>query len=664
MPTADILILSSLAGNRSCLTDWLAPLGLGCEAFADEAALRERLRRQRLDPPRLLLLDGHPAEQCYRLVNRLLGDPAVGELPILLLLDNLSDDSRRLYGELFYGLDWLAKPLAPARLRERVEAALALDAARRGLESALAGADWERAWREGLLAVDAGGRIRFASRQAARWLRMSPLGLCDLPLQSLLEAPVAAVDASWAEAGLVRGLGERQALELPRLQLWRGDGGRLEAQAALLRPTAPGLPMALAFRPLAGGAAPALATVARLDLLTGLPTRPALDEALASALAMARPLALLVLDIDHLRHLNDTLGHDLGDLLLRAVAARLRGPAQSGGRLVTLGGGRFALLLEGVADYREAGRIGRRLQAQFQRPFLLQGHEVFCSVSLGIALAPAAGHDPVQLLQVAVQALDRAKAMGRGGAQFAAALHNRFGLESLEREAALVAALRGRRLGLAWRPWRAADGRVLAWQPRVTWPGGDGDPEVVAEEAGLGRAVAEWCLRQALRQPLPAGARLLLSPDPAALLDSRAPERLAARLRRHGLAPGQVFCRVPWREEEAGAWARQLPALAAAGIGVALQPEGALLDLSPLAALPVATLLLPTPALAGLPPERKLAAVAGLGALGRALGWTLWAELPRSAARAAIYSAGAEACAEDFKVIPEISGHFDLPVQG
>lgn len=148
MPTADILILSPLPANRARLREWLAPLGHRSAELADEASLRDCLRRQRLDPPRLLLLDGHPAEACYPLVNRLLGDAAVGELPILLLLDNLADEGRRFYGDLFHGLDCLPKPLDPGLLRERVAAALALDAARRALESALAGADWGRAWRE------------------------------------------------------------------------------------------------------------------------------------------------------------------------------------------------------------------------------------------------------------------------------------------------------------------------------------------------------------------------------------------------------------------------------------------------------------------------------------------------------------------------------------
>lgn len=662
MLVADILILSPLPANRARLAEWLAPLGLGCDLVPDEAGLRQRLRRQRLDPPRLLLLDGHPAEACYPLVNRLLGDPVVGELPLLLLLDNLADEGRRFYGDLFHGLDCMAKPLDPGALRERVGALLALEAARRSLEAGLAGADWGRAWQEGLLAADAGGRIRFASRQAARWLRLSPLALCGLPLQSLLEAPVPAVDASWSAGPLAAALGGHRALELPRLKLWRGDGGCLDVQAALLRSLAPALPVVLAFRPLADAGAAAVATVARIDPVSGLPARQALEEALAGALAARRPLALLLFGIDHLRHLNDTLGHDLGDLLLRAVASRLRA-ARPGGLLAALGHGRFALLLDGLADHREAGRIGRRLQAQFQRPFLLQGHEVFGSVSLGIALAPAAGHDAPQLLQVADQALDRARATGRGGLQFAAALHNRFGLEAMEREAALVEALRARRLALAWRGWRDGGGRALAWQPRPRWPDGGDDAEAVAQEAGIGRALAGWCLREALRRCPPHGGGLLLAPDPDGLLDARAPERLLARLRRHGHDPARVLLRIPWREDEAAAWARQLPRLAAAGLGLALQPEAAVIDLARFAALPPMVLLLEGEVVPGWPAQRWPAVLAGVVDLCRALAWRVWWAPGASGPDASmLFSSGVEACGGDFECLRQSGEVVRIPI--
>lgn len=658
MLTADLLVVSSVPANRDRLGEWLAPLGLSCCLLEDEAGLLQALRQRRRAPPRLLVLDGHPADECYSLVNRLQGEPAAVELPIVLLADNLADSSRRFYSDLLHGVECLPKPVDPARLRELAEACLAQEEVRRAFEASLAGADWGRIRSEGLLVLDDSGRIRHASRQAARWLRLSPLGLGGLSLQSLLELPVTGMDAPWAATSLARALGDASALELPRLSLWRGDGGSLAVQAALLRLPAAGLPLALAFRPLQAAATDDLATLARVDLLTGLPTRPHLEEALRPALSGKQPLALLLLDLDHLRHINETLGYDLGDQLLRAVATRLRAVRESG-LLASLGGGRFALMVEPVSDYRVAGRLAQRLQSQLRLPFLLAGHEVFCSISVGIGLAPSAGDDAEQLLRAAERALERAKALGRGVIQFAAAEQNRFGIERLEREAAFHLALREDRLALAWRAWRRADGTVLALQPQARWPG-EADPgseegraAQLAEECGLARELSEWLLRQALRQPPPPGVALVLALTPAQLVDADVLDRLVSRLQRQGVAPDQVLLFIPWRADEAGLLRRHLPQLAARGLRLALCLAASGADLEALAAVRWQALVLGAEPLRRLAPEAAAGVLAGLGALAGKLGCGVFCEggVPAYSGEA-LFALGIEACSEDFMPLP------------
>lgn len=658
MPTPTLIVLSPVAANRERLLDWLAPLGGHGVAVADETALRALLRRHRLNPPGLLVFDGHPAEESYSLVNRLQGDPVGADLPVLLLADNLADDSRRFYADLLHGIDCLPKPVTPERLRERAAAALAADAARRALEGSLAGADWGQARREGLLALDTGGRIRYASRQAARWLRLGPGALQGMSLQSLLEAPVPAVDAPWDESWPVRALGGQRALDIPRLALWRGDGGSLVVSAALVRQGAGDIAYAFAFRPLdeAAAAAPDLAGLARVDLLTGLPTRPHLEEALAPQMAEARPLALLLLDLDHLRHINETLGYDFGDHLLRAVAARLRA-AREAGLLASLGGGRFALMVEGVADYRVAGRLAQRLQAQFRLPFLLAGHEVFCSISIGIALSPAAGDDPEQLLRAAERALERAKAVGRGVIQFHAAELNRFSIERLERETAFHQALREERLGLAWRLWRDAGGGLVAVQPRPAWPGAPaeaGDLDRLAEECGHGRELGDWLFRQAARHhDLAGGIALAFAVSPAQLLDPFGVARLRAWLQRQAWAPGRVLLFVPWREDEAALLRRRLPELAEEGVRLALYLNAHGSALEALAAGPWQALVLGGDFLRGLPPAQAPRVLRALVALAATLDCGVYCESPPPGMTpAAVFAAGADACGEDFAQLP------------
>lgn len=662
MPTPTVLVLSPLAANRERLLDWLAPLGERCQAVADETELRALLRQHRLKPPGLLVFDGHPADECYSLVNRLQGDPVGAELQVLLLADNLADSSRRFYAELMHGIDCLPKPLEPERLRERAAAALAADAARRALVASLAGADWAQALREGLLALDADGRVRYASRQAARWLRLSPAALVGLSLQSLLEAPVPAVDSPWAESWLLRALGPQRALDVARLSLWRGDGGSLVVRAALVRQAADGLAYAFAFRPLdeAAAAAPDLAGLARVDLLTGLPTRPHLEEALAPLLAEARPLALLLLDLDHLRHINETLGYDFGDQLLRAVAARLRAVREAG-LLASLGGGRFALMVEAVADYRVAGRLAQRLQAQFRLPFLLAGHEVFCSISIGIALSPAAGDDPEQLLRAGERALERAKAVGRGVIQFHAAELNRFSIERLERETAFHLALREEGLELAWRLWRDSVGTIVAVQPRAGWPGAPGqagDLDRLAEECGHSRELGDWLFRQAARHHhLPAGVALAFAVSAAQLLDPFGAARLRAWLQRQALAPGRVLLFIPWREDEAALLRRRLPELEGEGIRLALYLTAQGSALEALAAAPWQALVLGGDFLRGLPPAQAPQVLRALVAMARTLECPVYSEVPPPGmSQAEVFAAGVGACGEDFARLPRELG--------
>ncbi|MFN3585996.1 MAG: diguanylate cyclase domain-containing protein, partial [Moraxellaceae bacterium] len=475
-----------------------------------------------------------------------------------------------------HGVEVLAKPVADADWLARVHALLALAAGRQAIEASLAGADWQHTLREGLLAIAHDGQVRYANPQAGRWLRLSPLALTRLHLLSLLEPPVAPLQPDWAGTPLAHAIAQGTVLDIHPLTLWRQDGGSLTVRAALV--PQPNGPFAALF---AFGPAPPdtarqqAARLAHVDLLTGLPSRPALEAALRPLTGGTLRPAVLLLDIDHLRHINQTLGHGLGDQLLQAAAARLRG-AREPGLLVALGGGRFAFLCDDVADYRAAGRLAQRLKAQFRLPFLLAGHEVFCTVSIGIALYPASGHDPDTLLTGAELALNRAKALGRNLIQFDSAELNRFSIERMEREAALQAALAEGRLALTFHEWHDADGRVRWRQPWPVLSGIDDVPQLAAE-CGLAGALGDWLLAALPSQWPPAAgtpAGLVLSAGLFGLPEPEAAARLLALCPRLGLSPADVLLVVRWREDEAARWPGVLARLAAQGMPAALYLDG------------------------------------------------------------------------------------------
>ena len=176
---------------------------------------------------------------------------------------------------------------------------------------------------------------------------------------------------------------------------------------------------------------------ARTDELTGLANRRAFNEVLERTLARRpedRHLALLVADLDDFKAVNDALGHHYGDELLRLAAPRIQQAVRSGDVVARIGGDEFAVLLAD-ADGALAVRIAERLRAGFRRPFRVGSRPLVIAPSVGIALVPDDGREPVELLQHADLAMYEAKATRSGHARFSSSLHpaSRMRLETTER---------------------------------------------------------------------------------------------------------------------------------------------------------------------------------------------------------------------------------------
>ena len=164
-----------------------------------------------------------------------------------------------------------------------------------------------------------------------------------------------------------------------------------------------------------------VAFLARHDALTGLPNRHAMLEDLERLLmrhARGEELAVLFLDLDRFKHVNDTLGHAAGDALLRQVAQRLQAGARDTDQVVRLGGDEFAVLQCGTPQPAGSSKLARRLIAAIERPFDLDGHIARIGTSIGIAVAPFDGETADALLKNADLALYQAKSDGRGTMRF------------------------------------------------------------------------------------------------------------------------------------------------------------------------------------------------------------------------------------------------------
>jgi len=244
------------------------------------------------------------------------------------------------------------------------------------------------------------------------------------------------------------------------------------------------------------------------DLLTRLPNRVLLRDRLSLAIAQAernkRKLAVMFLDLDHFKLVNDTLGHTIGDRLLKAVSNRLQSCLRSGDTLSRFGGDEFMLLLPEVRTRDDVVVIAGKILDRLSAPFSIDGHELFVGASIGIAMYPEAGDREETLIQNADIAMYHVKGNQRSGYQFfSEELNHRFSTRlTLERE--LRAALAQQELVVFYQPQIALDsGRIAAVEALVRWQHpshGLVEPERftgLAEETGLIAEIDEYVQRRA-----------------------------------------------------------------------------------------------------------------------------------------------------------------------
>jgi diguanylate cyclase (GGDEF)-like protein/PAS domain S-box-containing protein len=250
--------------------------------------------------------------------------------------------------------------------------------------------------------------------------------------------------------------------------------------------------------------------LARHDALTGLANRALFGERLEHALSRAEQngqLAVLHVDIDRFKQINDTLGHDNGDQLLLEVTARMTAELMPSDTLARLGGDEFALLMEQRADTRPVAALARRLLASISEPITLAERELVVTASIGISLYPHDGDNIDLLSRHASQALGAAKQRGRNNFQFFDRQLTEGALERLITEHALRGAVTRNELRLVYQPLvRLSDGQLDAVEALVRWQ----HPELglvppdqfigLAEEIGVIREIGSWVLINACQQ--------------------------------------------------------------------------------------------------------------------------------------------------------------------
>jgi diguanylate cyclase (GGDEF)-like protein len=345
--------------------------------------------------------------------------------------------------------------------------------------------------------------------------------------------------------------------------------GRLAApdRSKLLIESPDGKTLDLTFQPMDGGGSVVLVEditerrnaeakirhLARYDALTGLPNRTffheQMEEALTSALMYGESSAVLFIDLDQFKQVNDTLGHPVGDALLCEVADRLRRITGETDVLARFGGDEFVILCATANNNDEAAALADRIVENLEEPYEIDGHEVIIGASVGIAVSPRDGVDTDLLLKNADMALYRAKADGRGAWRFFkpemdVQAQARRGLELDLRNALATNAFR-----LFYQPLiNLKTKRISTCEALLRWP----HPErgmvspaefiPIAEEMGLIIDIGRWVLREACKEcgNWPADVHVAVNFSPIQFRRGNVPEMIREVLAETGLEPHRL----------------------------------------------------------------------------------------------------------------------------
>lgn len=452
----------------------------------------------------------------------------------IIFVTAINDDKQYMRkGYLSGAVDFLSKPIEPIVLQSKVKIFLQLDLQKRMLEHSLLEVEQLKTSNElllqsvgeGIIGIDPNGVFTFVNPASEAILGLDSEQMIGIHFNELAKnLGEKFKDFDWYKTNLYRTCNQEKR---PYKSEVTFRSTKLEYNARpIIKPDGQFAGIVLAFKDITDRheMQSKLSYMAQYDALTGLGNRNLFADALRNAVENTHiskiPFALLFIDLDRFKQVNDTLGHDIGDILLKKVTGRLREYAREHDVICRLGGDEFTIILEGNNIKRAAERIAEKVIRALSQPFSIESHEVYIGASIGIVLYPESATDTNELIKNADISMYQAKRLGRNRYQlFCPSLKEEVN-SALALELNLRQALTDKEFVLYYQPKYTADGtRMIGLEALLRWldennqivPPSDFIP--VAEESGLIRPIGEWVLEQACRDMVEWGDKYQLPED-------------------------------------------------------------------------------------------------------------------------------------------------------
>jgi len=514
----------------------------------------------------LVLLDVQmPGMDGYEVAQLMRGNPRTRYTPIIFLSAIVHTQDSILRGYDRGAVDFILKPFDPLVLRQKIHNLLAYENNRRELQTLSRQLERERGLNasilanaaEGVMVVGEDGFIQYANPAMATMVGGTVSDLQGNHFLALLDAPEG--DGLWRES--------------PFYEHWRNRKTYRLLDAGLRKTDQTVLPITLSCAPLPSPQRAMVAVVRDIsverelrerleslivtDPLTGLLNRRGFYQVLTQALARAKRvgdyLAVLYLDLDGFKKVNDMHGHEAGDALLRHIGEQMRTGVRSNDSVARLGGDEFTILLDDLQHCAEAVRVAEKLIARLTEPYVIGGEDMRVRVSVGVACYPDSGKDTESLLRAADLAMYEAKRSDAQKHHIHSSTMTERARARLHLERRLRHAIEAQQFILAYQPQFCLDsGKLRGFEALLRWPQGKaeaiqpGDFIPQLEETRLINPLGQWILNEGiarladLRRQFGEAILLSLNVSPIQFVQPQLVDTIAQVLKTHGLPAHQL----------------------------------------------------------------------------------------------------------------------------